>query len=69
MNLETGDVIEVPRDDEGRFVLPRGYFPVSARVAEAQLEGQRVLATRKLRRLRKVERQNVRRGRQKRGQR
>ena len=60
MNPNTGQVIRMGEPGEP---LPAGFFPVAPYVAMAQLEGQRVLATRALRTERKRERQARRRGR------
>ena len=59
MNPITGQTMTIDRHGK----LPPGFVPVSDQVAKAQLVGQRVLATKQLRRLRKVERQNRKAGR------
>ena len=59
MNPHTGQVITLDRGD----ALPDGFVPVADHVAKAQLVGQRVLASKALRRRRKVERQNRKAGR------
>ncbi len=59
MNPRTGEIIMV-KDGEP---MPDGFVAVPKHVAEAQLIGKRVLASRSLRRLRKIARQNRKAGR------
>lgn len=59
MNPNTGQVITLDRGEP----LPPGFVPVADQVAEAQLVGQRAMASKSLRRLRKIQRQNRKAGR------
>lgn len=58
MNPHTGEVRPL-----AEVLHNSDFVPISSGVAQAQLEGQRVLATRALRKMRKVERQNRKAGR------
>ena len=59
MNPTTGQVIALDRGD----AIPNGFLSVPNHVAEAQLIGQRKMASKSLRRLRKIQRQNRKAGR------
>lgn len=61
--MNTGEIRQFVAGATLGAVLSDGFVPVSPYVAEAQLTGQRVLASKALRRQRKAERQNRKRGR------
>ena len=59
MNPISGQVITLLKGEP----IPDGFVPVAPHVAEAQLVGQKVLASKSLRRLRKMHRQARKAGR------
>ena len=59
MNPNSGQVIALLEGE----LIPGGFVPVAPHVAEAQLAGQKVLASKSLKRLRKIHRKARKQGR------